>query len=377
MGTDPAHRTLIVFTGGGTGGHLYPALAIADKVRQTMQDAEIVFIGTAGKIEARVVPKEGYRFETIWISGFRRALSWSLVLFPVKVCVSLVQSWLLLRRLKPSVVVGTGGYVCGPPVFVALLLGIPVVLQEQNSFPGVTTRMLAKRAGTVFISYEGSRRFLSPDAKTVLAGNPTRASVGNVQREEAARFFALDPRMMTVLIVGGSLGAASINRAIGANLAAILGDDVQILWQTGERDTEQANAALRTVAPDRRTRVKVFGFIDRMDLAYGASDLAICRSGASTLAELALAGLPAILVPYPFAAADHQTENANAVAAQGAAAVCPDAEIGDRVAGMVQALLRDAGKRTTMARAMRSLARPEAATTIADAVIRYSRHGHG
>ncbi len=373
MPTAGPHRPRIVITGGGTGGHLYPALAIADEIRRRRKDVEIVFIGTAGKIEARVVPKEGYRFETIWISGFRRAWSWSLLLFPLKVCVSLIQSMLILRRMRPAVVVGTGGYVCGPPIFMATLLGIPAVVQEQNSFPGVTTRLLAKRATVVFIAYEGSRRFLPAAAKTALVGNPTRSSVGNVRREEAARFFGLNPHEKTVLIFGGSLGASSINRAVEKRLPQVLGENTQLVWQTGERDFDAGASAVGNLRPEQRERVKVLAFIDRMDYAYGASDVAVCRSGASTLAELALAGMPAILVPYPHAAADHQTENAKAVAEQGAAVLCPDSEIGVTLGDMLGDLLVDDARRNRMAQHMRSLARPDAAARIAEKVISYVR----
>ncbi len=377
MAAESAQRPRIVVTGGGTGGHLYPALAIAGEIQRRREDIEIVFIGTAGKIEARVVPREGYRFETIWISGFRRTLRWSLFLFPLKVCVSLVQSWFVLRRLRPSVVVGTGGYVCGPPVFVASLLGIPAILQEQNSYPGVTTRLLAKHAAVVFISYEESRRYLPAAAKTVLVGNPARSSVGNAGREEAATFFRIRSGAATVLIFGGSLGATSINRAVQQALPELLGEENQLLWQTGERDVDAAKAAVRNLTPEQQERVRVLAFIDRMDLAYGASDLAVCRSGASTLAELALAGLPAILVPYPHAAADHQTENAKAVAAQGAALICADSEIASKLGGLLNGLLIDKAGRASMAQRMRSLARPDAAAMIAETVIGYVQDANG
>ena len=363
----------IVITGGGTGGHLYPALAIADEIRRRRKDVGIVFIGTAGKIEARVVPNEGYQFETIWISGFRRTLSWSLLLFPLKVCVSLFQSWRVLRRLQPAVVVGTGGYVCGPPMFMATLLRIPAIVQEQNSFPGVTTRLLARRASEVFIAYEASRRFLPAGTKARLVGNPTRSTVGHVGREEAAQFFGISPGAKTVLIFGGSLGASSINRVVERRLAEMIGEKHQVVWQTGERDFGAGKNAVGNLAPEQQKRVVVLAFIDRMDFAYGASDVTVCRSGASTLAELALAGLPAILVPYPHAAADHQTENAKAVAELGAAEICPDNEIDVKLGGMLGALLADDARRDRMAQLMRSLARPEAAATIAETVISYVR----
>ncbi len=366
----------IVITGGGTGGHLYPALAIAEAIKRRAHNAEIVFIGTAGKIEARVVPCEGYRFETIWISGFRRTLSWSLLSFPLKLCVSIVQSFRLLRRFRPDVVVGTGGYVCGPPVFVASMLGIPTVLQEQNSYPGVTTRLLAKRANEVFLSFEKSRSFLPKGIKATIAGNPVRASVGGAARSEAAAFFGFVPSLKTVLVFGGSLGASSINAAVRTHLEKLVAGSTQLLWQTGERDFTMAEAVVKILSPEEQKRIKVLPFIDRMDLAFGASDVAVCRAGASTLAELALAGMPAILVPYPFAAADHQTENARAVAEQDAAIFCADKEIGAKLGELLTGLLNNDARRLDLSRNMRSLARPDAAAQIAEAVLGYAGYGH-
>jgi len=366
----------IVIAGGGTGGHLYPALAIAEAIKQRAHDAEIVFIGTAGKIEARVVPREGYRFETIWISGFRRTLSWSLLSFPFKLCVSIVQSFRLLRRLKPDVVIGTGGYVCGPPVFAASVLGIPAVLQEQNSYPGVTTRMLAKRVNEVFLSFEKSRRLLPGRIKATIAGNPVRASVGGASRSEAAAFFGFVPALKTVLVFGGSLGASSINAAVRRHLEKLIAGSTQLLWQTGERDFSMAEGTAQALTPEEQRRIKVLPFIDRMDLAFGASDIAVCRAGASTLAELALAGMPAILVPYPYAAADHQTENAHAVAEQGAAIFCADQEISAKLGELLTGLLNDDARRAELSRNMRSLARPDAAAKIAEAVLGYAGYGH-
>ncbi len=366
----------VIFAGGGTGGHLYPALAIADEVKRLCKETRIVFIGTAGKIEARVVPRTGYTFETIWISGFRRALSWSLVLFPLKVCVSLVQTLKIVRRWRPDVVVGTGGYVSGPPVFIASLLGIPAILQEQNSVPGATTRLLAKRAREIFISLESSRRYLPGTANVILSGNPVRSSVGTAQRAPAARFFNLDANKTTILVFGGSLGASSINGAVMEFLPSIRGTEIQVIWQTGEHDLAMAQEAVQRLNDAERERVRVAAFIERMDLAFGASDIAVCRAGASTLAELALAGVPAILVPYPHAAADHQTENARAMVDKGAAVLCPDREVQTKLKIQLLDLLQNGEKRNQMSEQMRSMAHPEAAATIAAAVIRLSQRSH-
>jgi UDP-N-acetylglucosamine--N-acetylmuramyl-(pentapeptide) pyrophosphoryl-undecaprenol N-acetylglucosamine transferase len=367
----------VIIAGGGTGGHLYPGLAIAAEVKRRCGEAEIVFVGTAGKIEARVVPNAGYAFETIWISGLRRTLSWSLLVFPVKVVVSLLQTAMIFRRRKPTVVVGTGGYVCGPPVYVASLLRIPTVLQEQNSIPGATTRLLAKRADEVYVTFEQSRNYLPAGVNVIVSGNPVRSVVGSVAREDGARFFGLETGRPTVLAFGGSLGASSINTAIEDLLPMLGAGGIQLIWQTGEHDLATAQRAVNTLPAAQKTGMRVQAFIERMDMAFGASDLAVCRAGATTLAELALAGLPAILVPYPHAAADHQTENARTVAASGAALLCPDHEVRSGLSSLLFDLLKNGDRRRQMAEQMRSLAHPEAAATIAAAVIRLSKHGHG
>lgn len=361
-------RLAVVFAGGGTGGHLYPAIAIADELRRRCPDAKITFVGTKGKIEARVVPATGYGFATIWVSGFRRTLSWSLLLFPIKMIVSVFQSLALLRRLRPSVVVGTGGYVSGPPVFAATVLGIPALLQEQNSYPGVTTRLLAGRVQEVHLTFEASRRFLRRTDNVRLSGNPVRSAVGGAGRAEAARFFGLQPSVTTLLVFGGSLGAATVNAAVRRHLRTLLDRGLQLIWQTGREDAAAAARAVR--AEGAEERVKVSPFIEHMEFAFAAADLAVCRAGATTLAELALAGLPSVLVPYPYAAADHQTENARAMVQQGAALLCPDSEAGHRLGPMVLELVNDPGRLRSMAQQARSMARPDAAAVLADAVVR-------
>jgi UDP-N-acetylglucosamine--N-acetylmuramyl-(pentapeptide) pyrophosphoryl-undecaprenol N-acetylglucosamine transferase len=358
----------VVFAGGGTGGHLYPAIAIADELKGKRPGAEITFVGTAGRIEERVIPATGYHFTTIWISGFRRRLGWPLLLFPLKVVVSVVQSILLLRRLRPQVVVGTGGYVSGPPVFAAWLLGIPSLLQEQNSYPGVTTRLLARRAREVHLTFEASRRFLNRSDNVYVSGNPVRAAVGSVRRPEAARFFGLDPSVTTVLVFGGSLGASAINEALRRNLAELVARRLQVIWQTGPADADPVLRAVRNEGAEGA--IRVFPYVERMEYAYAASDLAVCRAGATTVAELAQAGLPAVLIPYPHAAADHQTENARAMEAAGAALLCPDAEAGERLLPLLAELLENPPRLHAMAGKARAMARPDAASLLADAVLR-------
>ncbi len=354
----------IVFAGGGTGGHLFPAIAIADEVKNIRPDSSITFVGTKNKIEARVVPEHGYDFRTIWISGFRRKLTLENLLFPLKLLVALVQSFILIRRIKPDAVVGTGGYVCGPIVYMASLLGIPAVIQEQNSFPGVTTRMLASRVTEVHLAFESSARFLGRKDNIKVSGNPVRSAFGSVTRESAAKFFGLDPAKKLLLVFGGSLGAHSINQAVLGNYREMTGKGIQILWQTGEGDYQRV-AAKGVEGKD----IKILKFIDRMAFAYAACDLVVCRAGATTLAELTLAGVPSVLVPYPFAAADHQTENAKVMVESGASILLRDDEVGGKLAGIVTALMGNEQQLSMMAAKARSLGKPGAASSVARAVL--------
>ncbi len=290
------------------------------------------------------------------------------LLFPVKVIVSMVQSFVILLRFKPGVVIGTGGYVCGPPVFAATLLGIPTLLQEQNSYPGFTTRLLARRVREVHIAFEATRKFLGRKQGVYLSGNPIRATVGTVERSESLRRLGLGSSRATVLVVGGSQGAASINDALLASPDLLSRSDVQVLWLTGA--SELARVQRQVAAMGAGEGVHLHGFLDDMPRAYAAADLVVCRAGASTLAEILCAGLPSVLVPYPHAAADHQTLNARTIADAGAAVLIPDAEAKGRLGTEIREILAHPERRAAMAVAARSLALPNAARTIADAVVK-------
>lgn len=359
----------IVIAGGGTGGHLFPALAIADALRRRRADARIVFIGTKDRLEAQIVPRRGYEFCPIWISGLKRAWTPGNLLFPLKVLVALVQSFFLMVKMKPNVIVGTGGYVCGPPLLAGMLLGIPTLIQEQNSLPGITTRLLAGRATQVHLSFEATAAFLKRRDNVFLSGNPT--SLGEpVERTEALAFFRLAPTRKTLLVFGGSLGASSLNRAVAAHVQALRSLDVQIIWQTGNADFERMNELVRQLRADTdEPYVRIYRFIDRMHYAYAACDLAVCRAGATTLAELTAFGVPAVLVPYPFAAADHQRKNAEMLVQRGAAVMLDDNSVQERLLDVVRALLGDDRHRQELARNARALGKPDAAATIARAVL--------
>ena len=358
----------VVFAGGGTGGHLYPAIAMADEVKRRHSGSKIVFVGTKQKIEARVIPNLGYRFRTIWISGVKRSFSPDTLLFPLKLVVALVQSFFLLRGEQPDVVVGTGGYVSGPVLYMAMLMGIPTLIQEQNSHPGVTTRLLASRVDEVHLSIKASAEFLRKRANVRLTGNPTRAAVGTIAVVEGRRFFGFEEGRKTLLVFGGSLGAHALNIAVKGCLKGLVETGVQVLWQTGTDDFSEAKTMVEREG--LHNRVRVMEFIDQMEYAFGASTLTVCRSGATTIAELAAAGLPAILVPYPHAAADHQTHNARAMADGGAAEILRESELSRQLLPAIVRLLEDSAALRTMAERAHEAARPRATEDLVSAIIR-------
>ena len=355
----------VMFTGGGTGGHIFPALAIADELKSLRPEGAIAFIGTKTKIEARVVPQAGYQFFPITVSALRRRISVETALFPLHLLAGMGQSLARLRQWKPDVVVGTGGYVSGPPLYAASVMGIPTLLHESNSIPGATTRLLAGRMSEVHITFAGTKDLLRRKDNVVLSGNPTRGSLGTLSREDGAAHFGLHPDNETLFAFGGSLGAQSINAALLGLVPRLAGRGVQVIWQTGLREHETFRQGASAFPG-----VVVLPFIDRMDCAYAAADLVVCRAGATTLAEITRLGMPSILVPYPHAAADHQTANAQALVDAHAAVMVRDADLASRLGGVVDALLGDVDRRNSMAARCRSLGRPDAARTLAEAVLR-------
>jgi UDP-N-acetylglucosamine--N-acetylmuramyl-(pentapeptide) pyrophosphoryl-undecaprenol N-acetylglucosamine transferase len=361
----------VLFAGGGTGGHLFPAIAIAEELRRQDRETEIMFVGTKKKIEGRVVPERGFMFASISISGFRRTVSIHNLVFPVRVIVSFVQSILLILRFRPSVVVGTGGYVCGPPLFAAWMLRVPTLLQEQNSYPGVTTRMLARCASEVHLSFASTLGYLSRRKNVFVTGNPVRQTIGRVSRKDGAAVFGIDPERLTLLVFGGSLGARGINTAMLLALPHLNIPGLQVIWQTGEHGYSTVRSSVP--ADFAAGKIVVLPYIERMESAYAASDLVLCRAGATSVAELASAGMPAILVPYPFAAADHQTENARVLATAGAAVIIPEASLDRELPGALDSLLRNRETLRTMAANAKLLAKPDAAGDLADAITRLGR----
>jgi UDP-N-acetylglucosamine--N-acetylmuramyl-(pentapeptide) pyrophosphoryl-undecaprenol N-acetylglucosamine transferase len=325
---------------------------------------EFLFFGTSGKIEATIVPQRGFPFRSIWVSGFRRSLHPANLLFPLKLVVSLVQSWLALRAFHPDVVVGTGGYVCGPVLYAATLLGIPTVIHESNSYPGITTRFLAARVDRVLSGFERTLSYLPVVRRGETVGTPVRPLKRGISKSVARKSLGLGEDGFVVLVIGGSQGAASVNAVIGSNIDHLRKENIRLVWQTGR------SHEMELMNRHEGSGVGVIrGFLDDMESAYAAADLVVSRAGASALAEITVMGKPAILVPYPFAAEDHQTMNAVSMVEAGAAVLVPDSHAGERLIREIIGLKYDPKRLTDMKHASETLARPDAAATIAGKVI--------
>lgn len=360
---EQTNTATVVLAGGGTGGHLYPALAIAEALKELRPDIRLVFAGTAGKIEERVVPEHGYRFVRIWISGMKRGAMIDNMLLPLKIAVSLVQSLLLMIRERPAAVVGTGGYVCGPVLFASSLMGVFTVLHESNSSPGVTTRMLAGRVSKVYLGFDDARRLLPRARLIATVGTPVRSALRQGTIADARAAFGLAGRKPVLLILGGSQGAASINAAVLSMTDRLLQEGIEMIWQTGQHHYENV---VRSLGPRRVGWVGPF--ITDMARAYAAADLVLCRAGATTLAELTACAKPAVLVPYPHAAGDHQTRNAESLERSGAAVMVPESAL--MTAGdVVLDLLRSSERRRRMSAASAAQARPDAARVMATEIL--------
>jgi UDP-N-acetylglucosamine--N-acetylmuramyl-(pentapeptide) pyrophosphoryl-undecaprenol N-acetylglucosamine transferase len=360
----------LVVTGGGTGGHIYPALSVA----ALLDGDQIDFIGSASGPEANIVPRAGYRFHAIRARKMSRRVGLGTLAALATAVLGLTDAVRLLRRLRPDAVLGTGGYVSGPVMLGAALLRIPAMLLEGNSIPGRTNRLLARLVQRVGVTFSESRRYF-PTARTVLTGFPIRGEIGAGNPERARAYFNLDQRAV-VFVFGGSSGAESINRAVADALPLLADSGVQVLHQTGHAAAGASGgiAESSTAEPGASECVESgpnwyhpIAYVEAMGDALAASELVVCRAGASTLAEVTAAGRPAILVPYPYAHADHQTRNGQSLVVAGAARLIPDAEAtGARLAAEITAILRDADGRRTMADASRRLGKPDAARRVLD-----------
>jgi UDP-N-acetylglucosamine--N-acetylmuramyl-(pentapeptide) pyrophosphoryl-undecaprenol N-acetylglucosamine transferase len=354
-----------IISGGGTGGHIFPAVAIANELRRRLPDAEILFVGANGRMEMTRVPDAGYKIVGLDISGLQRRLTPQNLLFPMKVFRSVRKAGKLIEEFRPDAVVGVGGYASAPVLLAATSRAIPSLIQEQNSYAGLVNKLLAKRVSKICVAYEGMERFF-PKAKLVITGNPVRAEIADGNRAEAQRFFGLDPAKKTLLVIGGSLGARTLNHTTVAALPHLQEAGVQLLWQTGKLYFSEAQ---QLVAPYAAAGLQALEFIKRMDLAYAAADVVISRAGALSVSELCLTGKACILVPSPNVAEDHQTKNALALVSKGAAVLITDEHATARLYDEALRLLADPARQQQLSTRVRELARPLATAAIVDELL--------
>ncbi|MFW5753951.1 MAG: undecaprenyldiphospho-muramoylpentapeptide beta-N-acetylglucosaminyltransferase [Marinilabiliaceae bacterium] len=356
----------ILISGGGTGGHVFPAIAIADALKKRDPDVAILFAGANGRMEMERVPAAGYEIVGLPVAGFQRKLTFKNVTFFFKLAASMLKARRLVRSFQPDVAVGVGGYASGPVLRAAASQGIPTILQEQNSYPGVTNKILARKARRICVAYPGMERFF-PSEKIVLTGNPVRQNLlAGVDRAMACQELGLDEKKQTVLVVGGSLGARSINNGIANDIEQIRKrTDVQFLWQCGKYYFDEMKQLLQG---KNVSNIVLVPFISRMDMAYDVADVVISRAGACTISELALLGKASVLVPSPNVAEDHQTKNAMSLVKEGAALMIPDHETPGRLVRDALELLDDEAYRKQLEEKVRLFAHPDSAEKIAEEI---------
>lgn len=358
----------VIISGGGTGGHIFPAISIANTLKKRYPDAEILFVGAEDRMEMEKVPAAGYEITGLPVAGFDRTH----LLNNIKVLRKLMKSILLarktIRRFKPDIAVGVGGYASGPTLWMAATLGIPTLIQEQNSYAGVTNKLLAKKADKICVAYEGMSRFF-PASKIILTGNPVREDLAlpAEKKKEALDYFGFTPEKKTILVVGGSLGARTINQSIQSGLDKIFASDVQVIWQTGRHYQEES---LKHLKAYRGIPVWCSDFITRMDYAYAAADLVISRAGASSISEFCLLGKPVILVPSPNVAEDHQTKNALALVAKDAAIMIKDADANSELVAEALQVVRDEARLQSLSHNISEMAQRHSADRIVDEIVK-------
>ena len=363
----------IIISGGGTGGHVFPAIAIANSIKVQFPGADLLFVGAKGKLEMEKVPKAGYPIIGLWISGFHRTKMWRNLLFPFKLIFSFLRSFFIILKYRPNVVVGVGGFASGPVLQMATLLKIPTLIQEQNSYAGATNKLLAKSVSKICVAYENMERYF-PKEKIILTGNPVRKIFNSTKKksQDAYNHFKLDPNKKTIFVFGGSLGAKSLNLAMKANESLLNNqvEDIQVLWQIGKlywEDFQQSGTA-------RLPNVTVLPFIDRMDWAYDIADVVVCRAGALTIAELAITNQAAVLVPSPNVAEDHQTKNAMALVEKEAAIMVPDKEAAQNMIETAINIINDPELQSRLQQNVSKLARPDADKEIAHNVLELAQN---
>lgn len=351
-----------IISGGGTGGHIYPAIAIANELKHRFPAAEILFVGAKDKMEMQKVPQAGYPIKGLWIAGLQRKLTFQNLLFPIKLVSSLLKSFAIIYKFKPNVVIGTGGFASGPLLQAANTFGIPTVIQEQNSYPGITNKLLSKKANKICVAYENLEQFF-PKHKMILTGNPVRQDLIDIEskRDEAIRHFNLDAPKKTLLILGGSLGARRVNQLIEMELHFLLDQNIQIIWQCGKLYLDEYKKY-------NAENVQVLAFIERMDLVYAAADFVISRAGASSVSELCIVGKPVVFIPSPNVAEDHQTKNAQAIVDQKGALLLKEKELDEKFEMVFSNLIADKNLQKQLSESIKKLAKVSAAKDIVNEI---------
>ena len=358
----------VIISGGGTGGHIFPAISIANTLKKRFPDIDILFVGAEDRMEMSKVPAAGYPIVGLPVKGFDRAHLFKNIEVVRCLLKSLSRAKKTLRDFRPDIAVGVGGYASGPTLWMASSLGIPTLIQEQNSYAGVTNKLLAKKAGRICVAYEGMEKFF-PKEKIVITGNPVRQDLEEAsgKREEALRFFGLSPEKKTLLVVGGSLGARTINHSIQGDLDKLFASGIQVIWQTGRYYQEEALTHLKAY---RGMAIWCSDFITRMDYAYAASDLVISRAGAGSISELCILKKPVILVPSPNVAEDHQTKNAMALVNQNAALMIKDNEAKEKLVDTALSLIQDDARLVSLSENIHKMAHFHSAEQIVDDFVR-------
>ncbi|MBC8052113.1 MAG: undecaprenyldiphospho-muramoylpentapeptide beta-N-acetylglucosaminyltransferase [Sphingobacteriaceae bacterium] len=361
----------IIISGGGTGGHIFPAVSIANALKRIEPSVEILFVGAEGRMEMEKVPAAGYEIIGLDIQGFQRKNLWKNILLPVKILKSLWKARSVIKSFKPHVAVGVGGYASGPLLYVAGLMGVPYLIQEQNSYAGITNKKLGGNAKKICVAFEGMDKFFPAD-KIMLTGNPIRKESVAIEgkREEGLSSFGLSPKKKTILVTGGSLGAGTLNTSMLAGLEKLISADVQLIWQTGKH---YYKTVMREVKRNPHQNISVTEFLNRMDLAYAAADVIISRAGAGTIAELCVIGKPVILVPSPNVAEDHQTKNAAALVKNNAAILVADMEAEQKLIDTALELLSNEQQSIELGTNISKLALPDADEVIAKEVLKLAQ----
>ena len=352
----------VIISGGGSGGHIFPAIAIAQSLQKIHPSIELLFVGADGRMEMQKIPEAGYKIEGLWISGLQRKLSIDNLSFPFKVISSLLKSRKIINKFKPDLAIGVGGYASGPLLQAASWCGIPSLIQEQNSYPGITNKILSKTVQKICIAYDGLEKFF-PKEKLVRTGNRVRAAIteSTFDRDEGIKEFDLNADRKTIFVTGGSLGARGINEGVKACLEMIKKNDIQLIWQTGKFYFEE----IKEIIGEQEENIKIMPFVKRMDLAYAAADVIIARAGALTIAELCIAGKPVIFMPSPNVTEDHQTHNALALVKKDAALMMKDTEAKQQLSTLVFSLLEDIILQEKLKTNIKSLSVTNAADIIA------------